>query len=472
MNNLLEKDSLQAINIGLKQFARELEEQGAEAMQVNWKPIAGGRPDVLENLDKVLAIKEKVTEANKKVIEKVKAAKPVLIDMELAIDCIPGITPTTILHSGPYITWEKMCGPMKGAVIGALLYEELASNEEEAIAMVERGEITFAPCHEYGAVGPMAGVLSPHMPVHIIKNMDNGEYAYCGVNEGLGKVLRFGAYSEEVLERLRYIRDEFMPVMKKALALAKDGIDIKLLTAQAIQMGDECHNRNKAATSLFYRQISLLILKAEKKVEMAEKALAFIAGNDHYFLNLSMPACKVSMEAGQNVPYSTIVNTMARNGVEFGIKISGIGRDQWFTYASNYIEGLYFPGFSREDANPDIGDSAITETMGIGGFAMGGAPAIVQFVGGTTEDALNTTKRMYTITTDINAAYTIPNLNFKGTPMGIDILKVIESGVLPVINTGIAHKNAGIGQIGAGIVNPPMECFYKALDAYVKKYEL
>ena len=235
-------------------------------------------------------------------------------------------------------------------------------------------------------------------------------------------------------------------------------------------MGDVCHNRNKAATSLFYKQISQLILETDCEKAAIQKALSFIAGNDHYFLNLSMPACKLITEAGQNVPYTTIVSTMARNGVEFGIKVSGIGTGEWFDYASNYIEGLYFPGYSKEDANPDIGDSAITETTGIGGMSMAGAPAIVQFVGGDVEDAFNTTKRMYGITTDINAAYAIPNMNFKGAPMGIDMLKVIESGELPVINTGIAHKEAGIGQIGAGIVNPPMECFYQALLAYVKKY--
>ena len=307
------------------------------------------------------------------------------------------------------------------------------------------------------------------MPVHIVKNETNGDFAYCSINEGLGKVLRFGAYSKEVLDRLAFLRDEFMPVMQKALALT-DGIDIKLITAQALQMGDECHNRNKAATSLFYKQISQLILETDCEKSAIQKALSFIAGNDHYFLNLSMPACKLITEAGQNVPYATIVSTMARNGVEFGIKVSGIGTGEWFDYASNYIEGLYFPGYSKEDANPDIGDSAITETTGIGGMSMAGAPAIVQFVGGDVEDAFNTTKRMYGITTDINVAYAIPNMNFKGAPMGIDMLKVIESGVLPVINTGIAHKEAGIGQIGAGIVNPPMECFYQALLAYVKKY--
>lgn len=469
MNQLFSQDKLNIINVGLKGFGPDAMSQGAVVKQVEWKPVAGGRKDIIEALDKVELLAEKIKEANETVISRMKAAKPVLVGMDLALNVVPDMTEHTILHAGPPIAWENMCGPMKGAVIGAVLFEGLAADDEEAVKLIESGAIKFDPCHEHKAVGPMAGVLSAHMPVHIVKNETNGDFAYCSINEGLGKVLRFGAYSKEVLDRLAFLRDEFMPVMQKALALT-DGIDIKLITAQALQMGDECHNRNKAATSLFYKQISQLILETDCEKSAIQKALSFIAGNDHYFLNLSMPACKLITEAGQNVPYATIVSTMARNGVEFGIKVSGIGTGEWFDYASNYIEGLYFPGYSKEDANPDIGDSAITETTGIGGMSMAGAPAIVQFVGGDVEDAFNTTKRMYGITTDINAAYAIPNMNFKGAPMGIDMLKVIESGVLPVINTGIAHKEAGIGQIGAGIVNPPMECFYQALLAYVKKY--
>lgn len=471
MNDLLEQNSISIINVGLKRFAEDAKIQNTEEVQVDWKPLAGGRKDIIQALDKTEGVRDKIVEANRTVIERIKASKPFLTDIDLAINCIPGMKPNLILHAGPPISWENMCGPMKGAVIGALLFEGMAETRQEAEALIEAGKIEFAPCHEYGAVGPMAGIICASMPVHIIHDIEYDTYSYCSINEGLGKVLRFGAYSEEVLTRLRYLRDEFMPVLKKALALT-DGVDIKLITAQALQMGDECHNRNKAATSLFYKQISQLILKAEESREKAIKALGFIAGNDHYFLNISMPACKIMLKAGEDVPYSTILTVMARNGVEFGIKVSGTGSKRWFTYDSNYIQGLYFPGYSEEDANRDIGDSAITETMGIGGFAMGGAPAIVQFVGGTTDEAIAVSRRMYTITTDLNPSYAIPALNFKGAAMGIDMLKVIENDTLPVINTGIAHKEAGVGQIGAGIISPPMECFYKALLAFVDEYGL
>ncbi len=471
MNTLLEQDSLNIINVGLKRFTDDVKLQKTKVAQVEWKPMAGGRKEIIEALDKIDAIKDKIDEANKEMLTKVKSVNPMLCDIDLAINAIPGMKPNMILHAGPWIEWEKMCGPMKGAIVGALLFEGMAKDEKEAVELIEAGKIEFAPCHEYSAVGPMAGIICPSMPVHIIRDANSDLETYCSVNEGLGKVLRFGAYSEEVINRLNYLKNDFMPVMKKALALT-NGIDIKLITAQALQMGDECHNRNKAATSLFYKQISVLILQAEKDLEKALKALEFIAGNDHYFLNLSMPSCKMMLKAGENVKYSSILSVMARNGIEFGIKCSGIGPEEWFTDESQYIQGLYFPGYSEEDACRDIGDSAITETMGIGGFAMGGAPAIVQFVGGTTDDAIATSKRMYSITTDLNPAYAIPALNFKGCALGIDFRKVIENDTLPIINTGIAHKEAGVGQIGAGIVSPPMEAFYKLLLRFVEKYEL
>lgn len=468
MNQILQED-LNIINVGLKGFEQDMEKQGATVCQVDWKPVAGGNRKILDALDRIEPLRDKIEKANAEVVARIRAAKPMLVDIAPAIECIPGMTKTTILHSGPDIAWKEMCGPMQGAVIGAVIYEGLAENEASARKLIEDGKITFGACHQYHAVGPMAGVISATMPVHVIKDVTNNTYAYCNVNEGLGKVLRFGAYSEEVLNRLFWIRDEFAPALKKALALT-DGIDIQLITAQALQMGDECHNRNKAATSLFYKQISLLLFEAVEDKDVLQRVLSFIAGNDHYFLNLSMPACKICLEAGQGVKYATVLTVMARNGVNFGVKVSGLSADTFYEGESNYIQGLYFPGYSQEDANRDIGDSAITETMGIGGFAMGGAPAIVQFVGGTTDDALAVSRKMYSICTDSNPAYAIPNLNFKGSAIGIDMLKVIETGILPVINTGIAHKDAGVGQIGAGIVSPPMECFYQALLAYVEKY--
>ena len=466
INNLFSQE-LKILNIGTSKFKDDLEFQGQDVLQLDWVPAAGGDIELLNIIDE-LSSREDIKEANKKAVERMMNSHPMLIDIDKAINVIPGMKENMILHSGPPIEWERMAGPMKGAVIGALIYEGRAKNEEEAIKIASSGEIEFSPCNEYCTVGPMAGIVSPSMPVHVVYNKTYGNYGYCTINEGLGKVLRYGAFNDEVIERLKWIEEEFAPTMKKALKSIDGGIDIKSIISQAVHMGDECHNRNKAATSLFFREITSYIIDTDVDIDIKKRVLNFIKMNEHYFLNLSMPSCKVATDAAHGVENSTVVTTMARNGVDFGIRVSGLGEDQWFTAPANMIKGLMFPGFKEEDANPDIGDSAITETMGIGGFAMGGSPAIVQFVGGTVEDAIGYSEKMYEITVGENTNYSIPTLDFRGSAIGIDIVKVIEKGILPIINTGMAHKVAGIGQVGAGLVSPPMECFKKAILEFNK----
>ncbi len=412
---------------------------------------------------------EKIAQANKEAVERLQNAQPTLVGIGTAGKNLPGMTKKTILHAGPPVTWEKMSGPLKGAVIGGLIYEGLASNEEEAIKLAESGEITFDPCHHRDAVGPMAGVVTYSMPVWIVENKTFGNKAYCTLNEGLGKVLRFGAYGEEVITRLKWMENTLAPVLKAALELSGE-IDLKTMIAQVVQMGDEGHNRNKAGTSLFIREIAPYIVKTNFSDEDKAAVLSFMHSNDHFFLNLTMPSAKCSLEPMKGVKYSTLVYTMARNGTEFGIRVAGLG-DRWFTAPAEFIQGLYFPGYSEKDANPDIGDSAITETSGIGGFAMAAAMPIVQFVGGTPQDAMNYSKSMYEITQAENNAYKIPVLDFRGTATGIDIQKVIETGIRPIINTGIACNRAGVGQVGAGLVHPPMKCFEDALEAFVEMLE-
>ncbi len=415
-----------------------------------------------------MSLGEKIAAANKEVLQRILAAQPTLVGMGTAGANIPGMAKKTILHAGPPVTWEKMCPPQRGAVIGGLLYENLAETEEEAEKLAASGEITFEPCHHHSAVGPMAGIITYSMPVWILQNKTYGNYAYCTLNEGLGKVLRFGAYQPEVVERLRWMEKEFYPVLKAAVEILGE-IDLKTMIAQVLQMGDEGHNRNRAGTSLLIRQLAPAIVKTSFPEAQKVRALEFLDSNDHTFLNLTMPACKCTMDAAGGVEYSTLVYTMARNGTEFGIRVSGLP-DRWFTAPAEIIDGLYFPGFTMDDANPDIGDSCITETTGIGAFCMGAAPAIVQFVGGTPADALNYSLKMYEITEGEGSTYKIPALDFRGSATGIDIRKVVETGVLPVINTGIAAKKAGVGQVGAGIVSPPMSCFEQALEAFVEKY--
>lgn len=410
-----------------------------------------------------------INAANQKAVEKVLNAQPVLVDIGIAGEVIPGMTKKTILHAGPPITWEKMSGPMRGAVMGALIYEGLAGDIKEAEELAASGEITFDPCHHHNAVGPMAGIVSASMPVFIVQNKAEGNYAYCTLNEGLGKVLRYGAYGPEVIQRLKWMEKVLAPALKEALEIVGE-INLKNLIAQAIQMGDECHNRNKAGTSLFMREIAPGLVQTKNSPETIAEIFKFISGNDHFFLNLSMPACKCTMDAAHGIENSTMVTAMARNGTEFGIRVSGLG-DRWFTGPASVVDGLYFPGYSSKDANPDIGDSVISETAGIGGFAMAAAPAIVKFVGGTAKDAINYTLSMYEITIAENNAFGIPVLEFRGTPTGIDIRKVVETGILPAINTGIAHKEPGVGQVGAGLVKPPVNCFEDALVAFAEMME-
>ena len=414
-------------------------------------------------------VQERIAKANKEAIDKILSAQPTIIGIGKAIDDIPGMTKKTFLHAGPPVKWENMSGPLKGAIIGGLIYEGLASNEEEAEKLAASGEITFDSCHHHNAVGPMAGVVTPSMPVWIVENKTFGNKAYCTLNEGLGKVLRYGAYSDEVIDRLKWMENTLGPVLKDALELLGE-IDLKTMIAQVIQMGDDGHNRNKAGTSLLIREFAPYIVKTGYSEDVKADVLKFMHSNDHFFLNLTMPASKCTMDPAGEVKYSTLVYTMARNGTEFGIRVAGLG-NRWFTAPAEIIDGLYFPGYTTDDANPDIGDSCITETTGIGGFAMAAAPAIVQFVGGTPQDALNYTNSMYEITEEENNTYKIPALDFKGTPTGIDIQKVIETGIRPIINTGIAHKNPGVGQVGAGLVHPPMKCFEDALEAFVASLE-
>jgi hypothetical protein len=413
-------------------------------------------------------MKAKIEEANQEAVSRIQRARPTLVDVSIAGEAIPGMKRKMILHAGPPVTWERMCGPMRGAVIGGMILEGLAENGQEAEALAASGDVLFEPCHHHSSVGPMAGVVTWSMPVWVMENKTFGNRAYCTLNEGLGKVLRYGAFSEEVIARLRWMAEDLAPILRRALVRHGD-MDMKSLIAQALQMGDEGHNRNRAGTSLFIREIAPDLVMLDERREKIARILSFIHGNDHFFLNLSMPSCKCTVDAAASVEGSSVVTTMARNGTEFGIRVSGLG-DQWFTGPAGIVEGLYLPGFSSKDAAPDIGDSVITETAGIGGFAMAAAPAIVKFVGGSADDAIRYTRQMYEITVAENDAYQIPTLDFRGTPTGIDLLKVVETGILPAINTGIAHKEPGIGMVGAGLVHPPENCFHDALEAFAKKY--
>jgi len=461
VNGLLLGRPLKAVNIGVELFAGELERQEVGVERVEWRPPAPGAEEALTRL---AAREAGIAAANDRAVAAMQAAEPRVVGIGRAGDLLPDLDERTLLHAGPPIGWADMCGPLRGAIIGAAIHEGIAADPDEATRLAAMGELRFGPCHERGAVGPMAGVVSASMPVWIVENGQRGNRAYCTLNEGLGKVLRYGAYDAEVLERLAWMRDVLARVLRAALARLEEPLDLRALIAQALQMGDEGHNRNRAGTSLLLRTLLPALLTIEEPTDDVVAAARFISGNDHFFLNLAMAAGKATADAAAGTAGSSVVTAMARNGTEFGVRLAGTG-DRWFTGPAGVVDGLYLPGFGPEDANRDIGDSTITETIGIGGFAMAAAPAVVRFVGGSPEDAIAATLKMYEITWAESVSFQLPTLGFRGSPLGIDCREVVHTGVLPTVNTGIAHKDPGVGQVGAGLVEPPMEAFVAATRA-------
>ncbi len=459
-------EKLKVVNVGVRSFYECVQAQGAEAIHVDWRPPAGGDEKLARLLEKL--DRPEVDEANKKSVEKILAASPTLVDIKAAKDVIPGMTEHTILHSGPPIEWKRMCGPTKGAIWGALIYEGLAKDQREADKLVASGKIKFGPCHDHDSVGPMAGIISPSMPVFVIKNKEHGNLAYSNFNEGLGKVLRYGAYERSVIKRLNWMEKTLAPVLKEALK--KSGpIDLKAIMAQALHMGDELHCRNVASSLIFLKLMSPHIAAAGFSRKVQGDVMKFMGDNFLFFLNPAMAACKATLDAGHGIKNSTVVTTLSRNGTDFGIRVSGLP-GKWFTAPAEVPKTLFFPGFSEADANPDIGDSAIMETAGFGGFASAAAPAVVQVVGGSPSVAADYTREMGEICLAKDGSLSIPFMNFEGIPRAIDLRKVIDTGILPFINTGVAHRKPGYGTVGFGVLRAPMECFTKALRAMVEKY--
>jgi len=413
-----------------------------------------------------------INEANATAVGRMISARPMLTGVGAARDVIPAMRDRLLLHAGPPLEWARMSGPMRGAVIGALLFEGLAASEEEAIELATSGEIDFEPCHHHQSVGPMAGVISASMAVYVVENAVEGEVrqSFSNLNEGYGKVLRYGAFAPEVLDKLRWMNEVMAPLLAQALE-ALGGIDLRALVAEGLHMGDEGHNRNKAGSLIFTKLLAPAVTEAADDRAAAAEVVRFLGDNALSVLNPVMAACKAMADAAHGVEGSTLVTTMARNGTDFGIRVSGMD-DDWFTAPAATPDGLYFSGFTSDDANPDIGDSTITETAGIGAFAMAAAPAIVTFVSGTPRDALNATLEMYDITVGEHQHFTIPQLDFRGSPVGIDLRKVVELGVTPRVNTGIAHREAGVGQVGAGLVRPPVAIFEQALTAFASRHGL
>ena len=456
------------ITAGIDLMAQALVDQAVEVVPVDFKPAAYDDPAVAEALAAVLA-DPRLAEANAQAVEKMIGVRAMIVDVVPAgeeLDMKPG----DFFHAGPPITWERASGPMRGGLIAAMIFEGLAADAEEAERKLAAGEgINLSPCHDHDTVGPMAGIVSPRMYMFKLRDESTGNTAYCSLNEGLGKVLRYGAYNDEVITRLNWMADVLGPVLQAAVR-ATGLVDATSIVCQMVQMGDEGHNRNRAGTLMLLREILPALVSSDFDSADIAEVCRFIGANDHFFLNVVMPTGKLMGMAASGIPGSSVVTVMCRNGTDFGVKVSGTG-DEWYTGPANTPVGLFLAGFAEDDANPDIGDSAITETMGIGGMVMATAPAIVRLVGGAVPDALETTARMYEITEGENPNFAVPILEFRGSPTGIDVTRVLRSGILPQINTGMAGRVAGTGQVGAGLVTPPLECFTQAIVSLAAKQD-
>lgn len=455
---------LQVINLGLETFAHALTALNVPVVHVDWRPPALGDPALADLLARLEERCDLIDAANAVALGRLVDGLPVLIDCRPARKAM-GLPERLVLHAGPPVAWQAMCEPMRAAVLCAIRYEGWAADDEVAARLVEHRQVELAPCHHWRAVGPMTGMITASMPVFVVENRTYGNRAYATINEGLGRVLRFGANDASVITRLKWLAAEMGPIIGAALRRS-DGIDLRTLMAQALRMGDEMHQRNVAASSLLARALMPHLVRASPNAAALAAVVEFIAGNDQFFLNLAMAAGKAITDPASGVAHSTLVTTMARNGTDFGIRVSAHG-ERWFTAPVNQPTGLYFPGFSADDANPDMGDSAIVETIGLGGIAMAASPAAARFVGaGGMAEALQATAEMREISVGVHPHFRIPNLDEQGTPVGIELRRVLETGITPLINTGIAGRKAGTGQIGAGTVRAPFACFARALEAF------
>ena len=452
---------VRVVNIGLPGFARDLAANGAAVAQVDWGPP---RAELVSVLSRISSHEEQIEKANREALARILSAEPVLAEVRRAGELIPELDASRLmLHAGPPIEWARMCGPLRGAVCGAIVFEGWAADLAAAEALAASGGVKFAPNHHHGAVGPMTGITTRSMPLLVVENRAFGNRAVCALNEGLGKVMRFGGNDAEVLARLAWLRDEFGPLFGAALRAA-GGVPLNPLIARGLAMGDEMHQRNVACTSLLLRFLAAPFSRAGKEAALT-RAFDFIAGNDQFFLNVAMAMGKSMLDPAQGIAGSSVVTAMCRNGTDFGIRVAGLGA-RWFTAPVEMPQGLYFPGFSAADANPDIGDSAILETVGLGAFAMAAAPAVAGFVGaGGFGEALAYSRAMGEIALARHPKWAIPALEFAGAPTGIDLRRVAETGIAPAINTGIAHRRAGVGQVGAGVARAPLACFEQALLA-------
>lgn len=408
---------------------------------------------------------DQIEAANAEALRRITASDAILVDLVPAAEALPALGENDILHAGPPLAgWDKACGALRGAIIATLLHEARAPTAEAAEALARSGELQLLPASDLGVMATYGGVITRQTNLLVVENRTGGTQAFAGLNEGRGKALRYGSYDDDTLARYGWLEGPFAAALRAAIRAA-GGIDLFHVLTQALHMGDDGHSRQKAASALFANAIAPHVAATSTDSAFAARVLTFLAENEIFHLSLTMAASKAAMLWAEDIPGSTVVTALAANGDEWGIKVSGTGA-MWFTAPVPILSGHYFEGFSAADASPVIGDSEIAETFGLGAFAMSGAPALARYVGGTPEAAAAMAAEMYEITLAEHTRFKIPALNYRGTPLGIDIRRVLARGIEPIFNSGIAHRTAGVGQIGAGFGRVPLACFERAWAAF------
>ena len=453
--------SVEVVNIGLERFETAVRDQGASAIGVDWRIPAGGDPEAVAALARLLGpASDRIDAANAEVIDRLDRGVPILLGVETAGTVIGGLAPGMILHCGPPIAWTDMCDPLQRSVRAAVVAEGWAPHPEAADGMLRAGEIRLEAANEHRTVVPMASAIGPSAPVYVVSVDAGGTSAYSSLNQGSGAVAWFGVDSDEAIERLRFLRDSLGPALAEALDRSGP-VDILALAAQGIAMGDDVHMRVQATTNLLLRDLLPHLVRAgsDRIGEVAD----FLSTNHLMFLNIAMAGARALTEWAGEVPDSSIVTTMARNGTTYGIRLAGRPEEWHIAPAPPVQDALYYPGQGPDTSAPDIGDSAVLELVGLGGAAAANSPAVAGFLGGRMADAAAVTAAMQRICAGTSTRLRLPVLDNEGTPLGVDVRRVVESTITPAVNTGIVHVSDGSGQVGAGVARAPLECFVKAL---------
>lgn len=449
------------VNVGLPLFEAALRAQGKPVIGLDWQIPAGGDPEVVAALGRLLGpAADRIDKANTEVLRRLNEGAAMLVGVDRAGAVIEDLGERDVLHCGPAIAWDLMPDPLQRSIKASIVAEGWASDVVAAGAMVAAGEVRLLPANEHRTVVPMATSIGPSAPVYLVENEQGGTRSYSSLNQGSGPVPWFGVDSDAAIEHLRFVRDSVGPVLAEALA-AKGPVDIFSLAAQGVPMGDDVHMRVQATTNLFLRDLLPFLVRSTNTA--APEVATFLSGNHLMFLNVAMAGAKSLVDWAREVPDSSIVTTMARNGATYGVRLAG-GGDDWFLAPSPPVQdALYYPGQGPETSAPDIGDSAVLELIGLGGPAAANSPAVAGFLGGRMSHAIAATRSMQRICAGESDRFRLPILDNIGTPLGVDVRKVVELGITPAVNTGIVHATDGVGQVGAGVAWAPVECFVEAL---------